>query len=361
MGMPRTPTARVTALRRHSYAAKPLISGRASHVTKLKPSRLPVYKDSFVKSRSNLVGLTWPTKPSSKTIDITHEKPKKPIFIWKDPSEENPIFIHEDTSTENPIHIQEDSSLDEDLLELGPLDKECYKMLEYEVEEAAVIGPNRVDKTQHVRNVLAAILNNKFLVWTFLLELFESGDTKLNTIANLFYGRQGPATILNSWDNRIVKRKHRVSLQDAAAGLVSKRVNDEFRRLTESGRLRCNMTKITPATVDQFSLNGNFKVFEMYTPTFLKILKGISTDSTFDNSDVLPKEKKCVIPTVCNMLAYHRSQQTNGLQIMMGLYLDSIGAPCKAIDLLCKAGLSVCYTTTSHDSFRFKKQHQQYF
>lgn len=80
--------------------------------------------------------------------------------------------------------------------------------------------------------------------------------------------------------------------------------------------------------------------FERNAPTLTQLLTGLT--SVNDSPAQCPE---AIVTLICSMLLIIFSQKSNYLQMVMGLYLFSKGAPRQLIGILCQAGMSVLHQT----------------
>ncbi|KAI8349129.1 hypothetical protein B0O80DRAFT_170403 [Mortierella sp. GBAus27b] len=130
----------------------------------------------------------------------------------------------------------------------------------------------------------------------------------------------------------------------------------ELAALTENPTLRHPSGNISREKIDEFGLTTILQTLDADAPCLARLL------------GELIGRKRRLLATIGSMLIFHRSQKSNYLQTMMGLYLYSLGCPKRVISLLNDACLSVSHQTicialtqSALESVRTAVRNQQWF
>jgi len=191
---------------------------------------------------------------------------------------------------------------------------------------------NSTPKTQNLLAVFRCLDERGLTLRDFLVETFKSDDEVVKRHVGMFYGKWGPTTIVKIWSQRLSTRD-RTRFNHAALDVILKESLTELSALTKLPTLRHPADSISREKVDDFGLRDIINALDIHAPYLYRIL------------GVLTNGSESFMATLGGMLIFNQSQKSNYFQMMMGLYLYSLGCPKRVISLLNDARLSVSHQT----------------
>ncbi|KAF9983205.1 hypothetical protein BGZ65_002057 [Modicella reniformis] len=182
-----------------------------------------------------------------------------------------------------------------------------------------------------ILRIIQFIQTSGFTLRTFLVAAINSEDVYVRRYVKNFYSWDGPSAIVQLWGEKLWNTANDKSFVKVATQVVLRRANKELTRLQENPTLRHPSNNIHRGKIEDFDLSIIEGSFRASAPCLTDILQGLTGGSS------------SFLSTVGSMLLFQRSQKSNYLQMMMGLYLYSLGCPKRVISLLNDARLSVSY------------------
>ncbi|KAI8354354.1 hypothetical protein B0O80DRAFT_498362 [Mortierella sp. GBAus27b] len=187
--------------------------------------------------------------------------------------------------------------------------------------------------TQRLRAVFRRLDENGFSLRDFLEEAFKSDDEMVKDKVGRFYRFGGPSALAKIWSERL-STDRLAAFHDVILDIVLKQTEIELKRVTQEPTLRHPADSISPEKIEDFGLRTITNVLDTHTPCLSRVLHGLAGNGS--NS---------FRATIGSMLVFNKSQKSNYFQMMMGLYLYSLGCPKRVISLLNDACLSVSHQT----------------
>ncbi|KAF9941102.1 hypothetical protein BGZ65_005218 [Modicella reniformis] len=169
-----------------------------------------------------------------------------------------------------------------------------------------------------------------------LLDSFNSTEPCIKQRVGGFYAKDSHVAVVELWTNKLRYTAYDDSFSQAAGKLVVNRIRMELNRLSKDTDLRHPANSATSNRIQNFSLDFLLIRFKRAAPLLIQILSELTTINDKQHNNV-----SVIVPTIASVLLFLRSQQSNYLQMMMGLYLYSAGCPSKVISVLSQAGISV--------------------
>lgn len=199
---------------------------------------------------------------------------------------------------------------------------------------------------ERLLNVIQALTDNGLTLRTFIIQYFEylpkdknrnedEQDRKIRGFVRNFCSRDGHAAVLNTWKTGL-KRFDHSNLTAAAVDFVVDRISTELDRISDDKRLRRPAGTITRPLLEDFAMDFITKRLKEHAPALLRLLTGLTSVNETHSRDISVE-----IPTVASILIFLKSQQSNYLQMMMGLYLYSSKCSSHVISVMSQAGLLV--------------------
>ncbi|KAG0308588.1 hypothetical protein BGZ99_001111 [Dissophora globulifera] len=187
---------------------------------------------------------------------------------------------------------------------------------------------------------LDSLLTIRLSLKTFLVACLRSKDRRIIRKMRYFYSHNGPAEVIELWKDNIHEEDDVQSMLLAATDLLLKHCNVELDEASSDPKLRLPAKSVTSGRANAFKLRAVTRSFEVHAPTITRLITGLA------NANKNPSRCPTVIVTmICSMLLFLRNRNSNYLQMIMGLYLFSKGAPRQLVGLLSKTGMSVSHQT----------------
>jgi hypothetical protein len=191
---------------------------------------------------------------------------------------------------------------------------------------------------------LRAILNilraRKVSLRTFLLAAFASKNSDVKAKVSRFYSDDGPARVVKRWSDVLKRTDNDYGFTMAITDSLVSRVRTELNRFSDDNDLRHPANGVTHESIASFTLEHVEEQMELLAPHLTRTLKGFASD------DGMPTdEQHRFVATTGSMLLFLKSQQSNYLQMAMGVYLFSQGCSKSVMNVLSHVGLSVSYTS----------------
>jgi hypothetical protein len=194
------------------------------------------------------------------------------------------------------------------------------------------VHSNSTPTTQNLLAVFRCLDERGLTLRDFLVETFKSDDEVVKRHVGMFYGKWGPTTIVKVWSQRLSTRDS-TRFNHAALDVILKESLTEISALTKLPALRHPADSISREKVDDFGLTAIISALDIHAPYLARIL-GTLTNGV-----------ESLMATLGAMLIFNQSQKSNYFQMMMGLYLYSLGCPKRVISLLNDARFSVSHQT----------------
>ncbi|KAG0081950.1 hypothetical protein BGZ93_002591 [Podila epicladia] len=191
-----------------------------------------------------------------------------------------------------------------------------------------------------LNTILGSLRPLRMTFGKFIVACLTSKDKRITRLMKNFYENEGPAELMNIWQVQVHKENDVRSMLGAATDLIVKHCSIELRDASEDPKLRLSAKSVTSGAANSFKLKTARRSFERNAPTLTRLLIGLATIN--DSPTRCPE---AIVTMICSMLLIVCSQKANYLQMVMGLYLFSKGAPRQLMGVLCKAGMSVSHQT----------------
>jgi hypothetical protein len=187
--------------------------------------------------------------------------------------------------------------------------------------------------SQRLRAVFRCLDENGFSLRDFLEEASNSDDEMVKNRVGRFYRYEGPSALIRIWNERL-SMDQLTTFHDAILDVALRQTAAEYNKLTQEPILRHPANSISPEKIEDFGLKTITNTLDTQAPCLSKILRGLTANRS-----------ESFRATVGSMLVFNKSQKSNYFQMMMGLYLYSLGCPKRVISLLNDACLSVSHQT----------------
>lgn len=187
--------------------------------------------------------------------------------------------------------------------------------------------------SQNLRAVFRHLDQHGLSLRDFLVGAFGSEDEMVRERVGRFYRWGGPSTLVKIWGERL-SGDRLATFHNAILDIALKQTATELKRITQNPTLRHPAESVSPEKIEDFGLKTITNALDTQAPCLSKILQGLTANGT-----------ESFRATVGSMLVFNKSQKSNYFQMMMGLYLYSLGCPKRVITLLNDACLSVSHQT----------------
>ncbi|KAF9969246.1 hypothetical protein BGZ65_012118, partial [Modicella reniformis] len=173
-----------------------------------------------------------------------------------------------------------------------------------------------------------------------------SDNSDVKASVNMFLSHDGAAKIVKQWGKRLVRTSNDVHFVEVITDILVSRVHTELNRLAQDESLRYPASRITQSAISSFSLEYiNDRLCEA-APFLKRTLEGVSSANPRAIDDI-----PAFVSTMGAMILFLKSQQSNYLQMTIGVYLYSQGCSKSLVSVLSKIGLSVSQMTI-HNALR---------
>ncbi|KAF9975643.1 hypothetical protein BGZ75_000451, partial [Mortierella antarctica] len=160
-----------------------------------------------------------------------------------------------------------------------------------------------------------------------------------------FYKGNTHVELFNIWRQFPAGDSRLDGLVGPAVTLASEAISSELDTLMADKELRLPSGSFSHKAVCDFSLKTYDEHFERKGPYLHQVLtKATKKSAVVVSTNGTNKEWAIAVSTIGSLLLYHRNQQCNLLQQIMGVYLYGAGCPRKVIEVLSKAGICSSYT-----------------
>ncbi|KAF9423762.1 hypothetical protein BGZ76_003615, partial [Entomortierella beljakovae] len=213
--------------------------------------------------------------------------------------------------------------------------------------EKVVISEERVRDTQHncgIDTIMKVIREQEFSLLTFLMKLFSNECPNIRQLVSTFFAKGGPAKIFDFWVTKMPV-KYRSTLSDAAVNFVSSKVERELKESTADENLRFPAKSVTSGGIQDFSRKFILARMRENAPILRQILRNSLDPHNEHLKGAKAREINLKVMTVYSILLHEKSQRSNYLQMLMGVFLFSTECHKDVIHVLAKSGLCVAYST----------------